>query len=264
LWARSVGPLVNQYGHASSLEMGPGLLYVLLDQGSSSKPRSVLLALDAATGKTVWEAKRPVPASWATPILINTGKSSQLITCAAPWVIAYDPGKGVELWRVNALSGDVAPSPVFGGGMVLAVNAGAQLAAIRPDGCGDVTKTAVVWSASDGLPDICSPLTDGSRVWLLTMDGRLTCYGVKDGAKTYEVELDSIFQASPSLAGDLPAGAGRLYVTDLKGVTRILAPADGKELAKADVGEKVTSCPAFMDGRIYIRGEKHLFAIGNR
>ncbi|MCX5676036.1 MAG: PQQ-binding-like beta-propeller repeat protein [Planctomycetota bacterium] len=259
LWARNLGTIKNSYGYSSSLHLYRGRVLVLLDQGTPAKPLSSLLALDGATGKTAWETKRPVPASWATPILIHTGKREEFIAAAKPWVISYDPAGGTELWRAKVLDGDVAPSPTFGAGLVFAVNSGAKLAAIRPDGQGDVTESAIAWAAEDGLPDIVSPLTDGKLVWLFTTDGTLTCYRVKDGTKAYEKEMDVVVKSSPTLAGD------RIYVTDEKGVTYILATGETfQELGKVPLGEAVRATPAFLDGRIYIRGVKHLYAIGKK
>jgi outer membrane protein assembly factor BamB len=233
---------------------------VLLDEGTPGKTNSRLLALDAASGKTAWETPRPVPASWATPILISTGKRDEFITCAKPWVIAYDPATGKELWRVKALDGDVAPSPTYGGGLVLAAQSGAKGVAIRPDGAGDVTATHVAWIAEDGLPDIVSLLADGKLLWLTATEGTLTCYRLKDGSKAYEQEFDDMtVKSSPTLVGD------RIYLVDEKGVTHILAAGEEfKELGKAALGEAVTASPAFLDGRIYMRGKTHLYAIGKK
>ena len=35
-----------------------------------------------------------------------------------------------------------------------------------------------------------------------------------------------------------------------------------KELARSPIGEPVRATPAFVGGRIYVRGKKHLFCIG--
>jgi len=264
LWARNFGVLKNSYGHATSLDMYRARVLVQLDQGTPAKPASRLIAIDAATGKTVWETKRPVPSSWASPILINTGKREEFITAGKPWVIAYDPASGKELWRAKVLDGDVAPSPVFASGLVFAVNTGAKLSAIRPDGQGDVTESAVAWAAEDGLPEIVSPLTDGKLIWLFTTPGTCTCYRAKDGSKVYEKELDEAVNASPTLVGD------KFYVFDVKGVMHLIAATEEfNELWKAALGESVRASPAFLDGRIYVRtatqeGAGHLYAIGKK
>ena len=259
LWARNLGPLKNSYGYASSLNLYQGTVIVLLDQGTSARPNSSILALDLASGKTVWETRRPVPNSWATPILVNTGQRLELIASARPWVIAYDPAAGTELWRAKVLDGDVAPSPVGAGGMVFAVNTGSQLTAIRWGGSGDVTATHRAWSAEDGLPDIVSPLTDGKFVLLVTTDGTLTCYAAADGKKLWEKDIDANFKSSPTLVGD------KIHLMTDKGVMYILAAGrEFKELGKAELGEPANSSPAYLNGRIYIRAKHNLYCIGGK
>ena len=69
--------------------------------------------------------------SWSSPILINTGDQSQVILSTNPHVISYDPSNGQELWRVDCMYGEVAPSPAYANQMVFAVNEFAILAAIK-------------------------------------------------------------------------------------------------------------------------------------
>jgi outer membrane protein assembly factor BamB len=267
VWAKHLGPFMNTYGYSSSLNIYRNTVIVLLDEGKPAKTKSRITAFDLATGKTVWQTARPVPASWATPALFSTDKGDQVVAAGNPWVIAYDPAGGKELWRANCLDGDVAPSPVYGGGLVFACQDGAKLSAIRTDGTGDVTKTAVLWGAEDGLPDIVSPLTDGKLIWIVTTAGMITCYNVKDGTKAYEKELEEEVNASPSLVGDkifvfaAKKGAGDEKTTVLHLVG---AGPQFKELGKAELNETVHASPAFLDGRIYIRGVKTLFTIGKK
>ena len=257
IWARNFGPFDSMYGYSSSLKMYQNLLIILIDQGGAEDGISELLALEATTGKTIWTAaERPVPNSWASPIVINTGEREEIITCGSPWVIAYDPATGSELWRADCLGGDVAPSPVYGGGLVFATAAYEVLAAIRPGGQGDVTETNIVWTAEDGLPDICSPLTNGELVFLLETYGLMTCYDAKDGTKVWEEDTTESFNASPSLVGD------NIYLITEDGITIIIkAGREFQKVGQSELGESVYACPAFMDGRIYIRGTENLYCI---
>ena len=259
IWAKNLGKPENMYGYASSLTMYQNLLLVLFDQGTSAEDGlSRLLALDALSGRTVWQTPRPVPNSWASPIVINTGKREEVITCGNPWVIAYEPATGKELWRAECLGGDVAPSPVHMNGLVFAVNEYSYLAAIRTDGQGDVTKTHIVWTADYDLPDICSPMSNGELLFMLTTDGFLTCYDVQNGSKVWEKDLETSFRSSPSLVGD------RVYLMSEGGVMFIFAAdREYKELGRVELGEASNTCPAFMDGRIYIRGKENLYCIGD-
>lgn len=257
IWQRNLGVPESAYGYASSLEMYRNLVLVQYDQGVAEDEKSRMLALDGFTGQPVWEVKRPVPNSWTSPIVVEIADKPQLITCGEPWVIACEPGGGREIWRAKCVGGDVAPSPIYAGGFVFAIEPYDKLVAIRPDGRGDVTKTHVAWIAEDGIPDICCPLSNGKLIFLLTTEGTLTCYKVSDGGMVWEKDMKAGFKASPSLAGE------RVYLLSDKGVMVVIeAAAQYKELARSELGEACFASPAFADGRIYIRGAKNLYCIG--
>jgi outer membrane protein assembly factor BamB len=258
-WARSLGIPKNAYGHASSLALFQDRLIVQLDQGIRDEKLSRLLALDTATGDTVWEVMREVPNSWSSPIVIHVDGQPQIITATDPWVIANSPADGSEIWRANYLRGDIGPSPVFAGGMVFAANEFPGLVAIRADGRGDVTETHVAWEADLGAPDTASPLATDELVFLLASYGILTCYDARQGGDPlWEAEFDCSFVSSPTLIGDLVflfGNEGEVYI--------LRATADeGRVVAENHLGEPCVTSPAVVNGRILIRGKEHLICIG--
>jgi len=257
-WARALGPLDNAYGHASSLELWKNFVFVQLDQGHSSDAGlSVLYALDAQTGRTAWQVQRPVQGSWASPAVFATASGAQLLTLAAPYVMAYDPATGAELWRARCMSGDVAPSAVYADGTVYVSQEYARAAAIATDGRGDVSETHIRWSAYDGLPDTVSPLTDGQQLYLINSYGLVTCLDAASGAAIWEHYFDAEFKASPVLAGNL------VYLPDTAGTMHIFENAREFNLvATAQLAEPMFATPAFVAGRIYVRGKQHLYCIG--
>lgn len=258
IWTRNLGVPDSSYGYASSLAIYRNLVLIQFDQGGPEDGISRMIALNGLTGQTVWETKRPVPNSWASPIVTKIDEQFQLITCADPWVIAYDPVKGSELWRANCLYGDVAPSAIYSNGLIFVVEPDAKLIAIRSGGRGDVTETHIAWVNDDWGPSICSPVSNGELVFLLSSDGLLGCYKNSDGTRLYEQDLREYFLASPSLVGD------KLYLLSEKGVMFIIqAGPEYKELTKCELGEKCHASPAFIDGRIYIRSLENLYCIGN-
>jgi len=286
IWTKSLGIPDSSYGYASSLAMYRNLILIQYDQGGPEDGMSKMIALDGFTGQTVWETKRPVPNSWSSPIVNKIGEQVQLLTCGDPWVIAYDPAKGTELWRANCLAGDIAPSPIYANpvrdptekvsnganGLVFAIEPYSKLVAIRPDGRGDVTETHIVWSTEEGGPDICSPVSNGELIFLLATEGFLTCYKVADRKMLWEQDLRENFLASPSLvpapaSGDASRGSGgdKLYLLTEEGVMFIVkAGAEYKELTRCELGEECHASPAFADGRIYIRGLENLYCIGKK
>ncbi len=260
VWARSLGIPKNQYGHASSLATWRDRLIVQFDQGTAREKLSRLIALDGATGTTLWETPRPVPNSWASPIVVSTPTGEQIITCGDPWVIAYQPADGREIWRANCLRQDVGPSPTCREGVVYVANQFPQVSAIRTDGRGDVTTTGLLWMGEDGLPDICSPLATPDYLLLLASFGTLTCYDRKSGKKLWEHDFETNFKSSPSLVGS------RVYVVGEEGKGWVVQPGpEGlKVVAETNLGEPCVTSPAFQDGRLYLRGHTHLFCIGTK
>jgi outer membrane protein assembly factor BamB len=260
VWSMSLGPIENTYGHASSLCTDRNRLIVQVDQGSGdANEKSVVMAIDGRSGRVLWQTKRNAPNSWSTPIVIETDRRRELITCSNPWVIAYNPDNGAELWRASCLEGEIAPSPGSACGIVYVAAAGSKLSAIRPGGEGDVTKTQVVWAADQGLPDIVSPLSNGRFVFLAASDNTVTCYDAATGRKAWDHAFSELFKSSPVLVGN------RVYFTDFKGVTHLFDAAVAfKEIATSPLGEEVNATPAFVGGRIYIRGKDHLYCIGVR
>jgi len=258
VWTKSLGILDSSYSYASSLAMYRNMVLIQFDQGGPEDGISRMIALDGLTGQTVWERKRPVPNSWSSPIVAKIGDQFQLIACGDPWVIAYDPAKGTELWQVNCLYGDVAPSAIYANGLVFAIEPDYKLIAIRPDGHGDVTETHIAWVNDEWGPNICSPVSNGELIFLLSSEGLLGCFKTSDGTKLWEQDLRENFMASPSLVGD------KLYLLTEDGVMLIIqAGPEYKELTKCELSEKCDASPAFVDGRIYIRGLENLYCIGN-
>jgi outer membrane protein assembly factor BamB len=258
LWTRATGPLESMYGHAASLTVYEDRLIVLLDQGEADDDLSRIVALDAEDGHRVWETERETPNSWTTPIVIEHAGEPQIITAADPWVIAYDPENGEEIWRADVLFGDVAPSPIYAGGLVLVCSDGTDLIAIRPDGEGDVTETHVAWRAPGTMPDTSSPVSDGTHVYVVASFGLMSAYRLTDGEQIWEQELpEGMYYASPSIVGD------RIWLMNRDGVMHFFATgSEFEHLGSVEMGEAVDATPAFMDGSVFIRGEENLYRIG--
>jgi len=258
VWEKNLGRPDSSYGYASSLAMYQNLLLIQYDQGGVEDEKSELIALDGFSGRIVWQTKRPVGNSWSSPIVASIGEQFQIITCGDPWVVAYSPADGAELWRVNCLSGDIAPSAIYANGLVFVIEPYSKLVAIKPDGKGDVTETHIAWISEEGGPDICSPVSNDESIFLLATEGLLESYNVSDGKRLWEKDMQEYFLASPCLVGN------NLYMLSDKGVMFIAeAGSEYKELAKCELGEKCYASPAFADGRIYIRGVENLYCIGS-
>jgi outer membrane protein assembly factor BamB len=194
-----------------------------------------------------------VEISWASPILVDTGSRTELILNSNPFVIAHDPLDGRELWRVRCMQGEIAPSLGYWEGMVFAVNEYARLAAIK---LGESPEIA--WEHIDDLSEVSSPLAAEGLIFMPASYGTITCLDARTGEPYWLEEYEEGFYSSPILAGD------RIYLMDMAGVTHVFKAAkEFQSLARNELGEQAMTVPAFMHGRIYIRGMEHLYCIGN-
>ncbi|MBI5395266.1 MAG: PQQ-binding-like beta-propeller repeat protein [Verrucomicrobia bacterium] len=259
VWSKHFGALKNAYGHATSLAMWQGKVLVQLDQGDSPQSGSKLYAFDGATGKIAWEQRRPVPASWASPVVVEAAGKPQVITISVPWAIAYAANDGTELWRAGEFDGEITPSPIAAGEFILLISPSNKMAAVKPDGAGDVSKTHEKWAAEDSIPDVTSPVSNGELVFVVNTGGMLTCYDVKDGKKVWEHDLNMEVQSSPGIAGN------KLYIFGTKGAAVVLEAGRAfKQLARTEMDDKFFASPAFAGGKMFMRGLKHLYCIGEK
>jgi len=256
VWSKHFGKPVSAYGLASSPILYKDTVILQLDQGAAEDEISTIMAFKIATGDPVWDEQRNVPNSWSTPIVIRVGEHDELITCADPWVIAYDPANGDEFWKANVLGTDVACMPVYVDGKVIVTNEGALVSAIRAGGDGDITETLVARPHDDGMPNTASPVAN-KQFFLQAAHGYVTCLNTADGKEAWSQDFDPEFWASPTLAGD------RVYLLGEDGTMWVFRLAKPYKLeSTGKVGQTCHATPAFADGLIYIRGKKDLFCIG--
>jgi len=248
VWAKSLGLPKNHYGHSSSLVMFHDLLIVQYDQSGNTN----VIAFAGKTGDQVWKTSRDVKISWSSPIVVNTGKQMETILVAEPFVISYNPATGKELWRFNCISGEVGPSLAYADGVVYSVNDYSKLAAVQIGG-----SPKLLWESDEYLSDIPSPVATSKYVFLPTSYGMMLCYDAKTGTKYWEKDFATPTYASPMLAD------GNIFQMDKKGVMHIFkADKTYTSVSESPLGEGSSCTPAFVGGKIIIRGDKNLYCIG--
>lgn len=111
--------------------------------------------------------------------------------------------------------------------------------------------------ATQGIPEVPSPLCDGEYVYFVKNGGVLTCLDLKTGERVYRVRTRGrgTHYASPLIAGDklfTVAGDGHISVLQLGTEPEILAV--------NDMQDGVYATPAIVDSTIYVRTHSALFA----
>jgi outer membrane protein assembly factor BamB len=247
VWSKNLGMPQNHYGHSSSLIMYRTLLLVQWDQSNVAE----IKAFEGKTGELIWNTPREVRVSWASPVLVNTGNRQELILSADPYVAAYNPASGKELWRLDCIYGEVGPSVAYADGMVFVTNEYATLAAIKLG-----NPPEVAWEQGDYLSDIPSPVANEKYLFLVTSYGAMVCYDAKTGKEYWVHEFENATYASPMLVGDL------VYQLDKAGLMHIFkADSVYESVAVSPLGEGSDCTPAFANEAIYIRGDQHVTCI---
>ncbi len=274
LWKVDVGRLnvgaydlpSYEWGSASSPIIYDGKVIVQCDQQKGS----FLLAVDVRTGDTVWKTQRDELPSWGTPTICPGKDHAEIITNGSNFIRAYDPASGRELWRLGGSSKITAPTPVFAQGLIVVASGRSPerpIFAIRPGGTGDITlrdgetiNKHVAWSKTRRGGYMPTPLLYQGNVYVLDNSGLLGCYDLRTGDEHYYARIPhrgNGFSASP-VAAD-----GKIYLAGEDGlVFTVQAGAEMKLLASNPLGEPLMATPALSDGMMYVRGSRHLFAVG--
>lgn len=281
LWSRNIqadyGRFGLNWGYASSPLLKGDALYVQVLHGMKTDDTPYVLKIDKATGRTVWRVERPTdaivesPDSYTTPLWVEHGGRTELIITGGDVVTGHDPATGRELWRADVLNPSnnrnyrIVASPTFAAGLIIAPTRNNPMTALRPGGSGDVSSSHVVWQFDRG-PDVPTPVSDGTYLYVVRDGGQVFCLDLKTGAIVYGPERlpPGTYSASPILAD------GKIYVTtEEEGLTTVFRAGPKFEILSSnslagDCSPYCLSTVAISDGQLFIRTASYLWAIGER
>ncbi|GBD35232.1 Outer membrane protein assembly factor BamB [bacterium HR36] len=262
VWEHDLGPYTSQHGAGHSPIVHQGKVIVANDQDGTS----VLQALDAKSGKPLWQTPRkPFRACYSTPfILQRPGRGTELIVASTAGITAYNPDTGHEIWhwewRFDGMPLRTVSSPIFARGLIIATSGdggGARHAvALRPGDKGSVPDSHVAWENKRFLPYVPTLLAWEEYVFFVNDAGIAGCIRADNGERVWMERLEGggSFSASPVLAGD------RIYAVNEEGEVFVWAASPVfRLLGRGRLGEQVFATPAIADGRLFIRGRRHLF-----
>lgn len=257
-WSSRPGPFSSTHGYCSCPVLFKDKVIVNGDHDGDS----YLVALERATGKTLWKVPRENRTrSYVTPLIREIGGRTQMILSGNKCVASYDPNDGSRHWIIDGPTEQFVASMVYNGNMLF-LTAGFpeyHILAIKPDGKGNVTDTHVAWRTQKGAGYVPSPVISGDYFLNVTDGGVATCFEAATGERLWMERIGTHYSAS------LVAADGLVHFLDDNGTTTIVRPGPKLDVvAENKLGEYCYGSPAISDGQIFFRGEKHLICIGKK
>jgi outer membrane protein assembly factor BamB len=262
-WRRDLGTFKSQHGPGVSPIVFQDKVILPDDQDGTS----VLVALEAKTGKPAWQAKRRAfRACYSTPFLLEPASTRpELMVVSTAGITSYNPQNGEEYWSWTwhfiGMPLRTVGSAVASQGIIFAGSgdgSGARnMVAVKAQGKGDVTKTNLLWQRKRDTPYVPSMLTQGDYLYCVNDRGVASCYVGRTGELVWDKRLGGPVTASPLLID------GKICAFGEEGDVHIFAAGKAfKLLAKNKLGERIFATPAVANNRLFIRGESHLFCVG--
>ncbi len=256
-WLVRPGKFASKHGFCSS----PLLFENLLILNGDHDGDAYLVALDRATGRTVWKTPRENKTrSYCVPIIRQVDGRTELMLSGSLCVAGYDPHSGARQWILDGPTEQFVASPVYNG-KLLFISGGFpefHILAIRPDGHGNVTKTHVAWHTTKGCAYVPSPIiAGGGKYFLVVSDGGIaSCFEAASGKRYWMERIGTHYSASAVEAG------GLVYFLSDRGVTTIVRPGPKFEaLAVNRLGEDCHASPAVSHGCLFLRAQQNLYCI---
>jgi outer membrane protein assembly factor BamB len=255
-WLVRPGPFSSKHGYCSCPVLFEDKVIVNGDHDGDA----YLVALDRATGKTVWKVDRENKTrSYSTPLVRQIDGRTQMILSGSKCVASYDPRDGSRHWLIDGPTEQFVASMVYNG-KLLFLTAGfpdLHMMAIRPDGSGNVTDTHIAWRTSKGAGYVPSPIAEGDYFLAISDGGVASCFEAATGNRAWMERLGTHYSSS------LVSAAGLVYFTSDEGNTTIVRPGPKLEVvAENKLGEYCYASPAISQGQIFFRGEKNLYCVG--
>lgn len=250
------GPFEINWGHGSSPVVYKNRLILLCYHEKGS----YLLSLDSKTGNVQWKADAaPGVTSYSTPLVVEVGDRAEIIVNSSVGVSGHDVATGARRWYIEEPNRFPIPTPTLNDGIIYMSRGyrSSPFMAVRPGGEGNVASSHVPWKVATGAPYISSLVYYDGLIYMTGDVGVLTVTDAKTGERVYQERVGGVYTASP-VAGD-----GKVYLASEDGETVVLsAGRTPKILSRNRLTARQLASPAIASGRLFIRSDDALFAIG--
>ncbi len=257
IWSVRPGVFTSVHGYCSSPILWKDKVIVNGDHDGEA----YIVALNRKTGKILWKTPRPNKTrSYCTPIIRTIAGRNQLILSGSKCVASYDPDTGKQHWIIDGPTEQYVASPVYDGKYIYMTCGfpSRHMMAIDPTGSGNVTDTHVIWHTRKDPSYVPSPVVTDGYYLVVSDKGTGSCWKAQKGELLWKEKVGREHSAS------LVVMQGHVIMSSEKGVITVVKPGpEYRETAQMSLGEDLSASPVIVDGQWFLRGDQHLYCIGN-
>jgi outer membrane protein assembly factor BamB/ABC-type Mn2+/Zn2+ transport system permease subunit len=242
---------VPKFGMAAAPVVMNGLL--ICEPGGQG---TSVVALDPATGKTIWKSGDGAP-SYAVPEKITIDGIDQILAYLESGLVGFDLKTGKELWRFDYQEEREKniPQPIVVGNTIYFSNNTLGFSAIRVGQDGTEWKVERLWSARKEKLHYSSPVAGNGCLYYQNSKRELHCMDMKDGsvlwaARNVGMDFATLIRLDErNLLAALDDG--HVVLLDV-------SPAAYREKARFAAVDKCFLQAAIANGKLYLRDHEKL------
>jgi len=266
IWSIPLGKHESQHGAGYSPIVAQDKVIAVSDGDNHAE----VFCVDAKSGTVLWTQKRQeFRASYCTPLIRSSHQGDEVIVSSTAGLTGYDLASGQThwnwVWPFETKPLRSVSSPVLSRDNTLLASAG--------DGGGDRDSVAVklpqgdttdertprlLWQLRRDVPYVTCFLEQNNQVYYVADKGVAGCLDLNTGKTRWTQRLAGNFTSSPLLVDGNVIGVnedGELFAF-------VAQPDKYQLLGRLKLGETVLASPALADGKLYVRGQQHLFCLG--
>jgi outer membrane protein assembly factor BamB len=268
-WVRDLGPFISQHSAGNSPIVVDDMVILVNEQDAAATAKkegypdggaSFIHCVKAKDGSTVWQVPRTSSVvTYSAPMVreLPDGKRELLINSQGHGLGGIDLATGKTNWeKSDALKRRSISQPIMAGGLVFGTcgsgGGGEYIAAVKPG-----PNPELAYEIKEGAPYVPSLVAKGNLVFAMNSKGIASCFDAPTGNRHWLERIGGNFYGSPIILND------RVYAIDTAGKVVVYAAAkEFQKLGEFELGEASHSTPSVADGKLYLRTETHLTAIG--
>ena len=239
----------NDVGMSSSPVVHNGIVVAQVEGHADS----FVIGVNAKTGETLWEVKRPNKASWASPLLLIGEDKKPLVAIQSAGLLSLlELETGKSIFETKGSVGTIASAAVADGQLFVPLD-GTTAYRISDKGL------EKVWNEARIQTSTSSGIVHQDKLYSLSRNGILKSFDLKSGQPVSTIRVGGSYWSTPVVGGS------RMYFFAMDGTARVV------DLEKMEVvnqrkfeDQEFLGSPAISDNALFVRSNSRLYKFAEK